>query len=920
MKICQSILIATLFACRAHASVTNIAWYRLGENDPGATSGVTATNTANLLGFNPLKPIGNPRYTNAVSPGAANGLGSTLAVHFSGTNQCFTNALVSIATDNFGVEAWVRPNTTNGGSYFIAQNGIIGLGAWDIRQGGGSYFGVLAPTNGASSLGDGTAIASPGVWAHVAMVRNNGTNRFYFNGTPNGPATTNAPGPPVGHFTIGGNFGSNVLGLLNNSFFNGTIDEVRVFTFVPGQFSTNDLLFHALRAVTLPATDIDPPNATLNGRAHPVGFPTSVWIEWGTTTNYGNVTPVCALSANGGTTNLSEMINSAFGGFTYHFRVVASNSLEVVYGADQNFTIPLFTLATNLTPVLAGSVAWGDFDNDGRLDILLTGDEEQGVFQHTELWRNTGSSFTNFALIPPGVADSSVAWGDCDNDGKLDILITGQASDPGFHKIARVLNLGSTFGGFDLPPGVFESSVAWGDYDNDGRLDILLTGATDSLGSISQIWRNTGNGFTTNNAGLPGVAFGSSAWGDYDNDGRLDILLTGGGISQLWRNTGNGFTNINAGLPAASGGSGSVAWGDYDNDGRLDILIAGQVWRNTANGFTNINAGLPGVSGPVAWGDYDNDGRLDILLSGPSGNKISQVWRNTGSGFTNINAGLPGVSASSSAWGDYDNDGRLDILLTGSSTNGNISRVWRNNTPLTNTPPTAPTGLSVSNALGGTMIFRWNASSDTQTPASGLSYNVRIGTTPGGGEIVSPMAASTGLRCLPQLGNAQMVTFRLIHNPPLGQPIYWSVQAVDTSFAGGPFALEQSFTLNTVFTPTNGIPVPGDLNGDGIMSQSELAAALTNLNGNGILTDANLNLVLSNYFATSPFLYMTNVAGLGGTNVTFALSNSFAGAFSVEFTTNLVDWYLLGPATPRYLFTDTNAPAEPQRYYRLRWP
>lgn len=65
---------------------------------------------------------------------------------------------------------------------------------------------------------------------------------------------------------------------------------------------------------------------------------------------------------------------------------------------------------------------------------------------------------------------------------------------------------------------------------------------------------------------------------------------------------------------------------------------------------------------------------------------------------------------------------------------------------------------------------------------------------------------------------------------------------------------------------------------------------------------------------------MTNVAGLGGTNVTFALTNSLAGAFSVEYTTNFVDWYFLGPATARYEFTDTNAPAVPQRYYRLRWP
>ena len=78
-------------------------------------------------------------------------------------------------------------------------------------------------------------------------------------------------------------------------------------------------------------------------------------------------------------------------------------------------------------------------------------------------------------------------------------------------------------------------------------------------------------------------------------------------------------------------------------------------------------------------------------------------------------------------------------------------------------------------------------------------------------------------------------------------------------------------------------------------------------NGDGFVTQAELDAVYANYVTNSPWLLMTNVVGLGGTNVTFALSNSTAGAFSVEYTTNLSNWFLLGPATPRYLFTDTNA-------------
>jgi hypothetical protein len=96
--------------------------------------------------------------------------------------------------------------------------------------------------------------------------------------------------------------------------------------------------------------------------------------------------------------------------------------------------------------------------------------------------------------------------------------------------------------------------------------------------------------------------------------------------------------------------------------------------------------------------------------------------------------------------------------------------------------------------------------------------------------------------------------------------------------------------------------VPGDLDGDGLVDQSEL------------------NTVFRSYVTDSPWLHMTNVAGLGGASVTFALSNSPAGTLSAEYSTDLVNWLPLGPATPRYLVTDTNAPAGPQRYYRLRYP
>jgi roadblock/LC7 domain-containing protein len=266
-----------------------------------------------------------------------------------------------------------------------------------------------------------------------------------------------------------------------------------------------------------------------------------------------------------------------------------------------------------LPGVNTGAVALGDFDNDGRLDILLTGYSFTGAV--AQVWRNLGNGkFTNFNVGLPGVLYSAVAVGDYDNDGKLDILLTGTPNGFGSAAITQLwLNRGNgTFldSGIDFP-GVSQGAVAWGDFDQDGKLDLLLTGYSKT-GAVCQVWRNVGNrSFTNMNVGLPGVYQSSVALGDYDNDGKLDILLAGvdihsNSICQVWRNTGNWvFTNINAGLPGIH--SGSVAWADFDNDGRLDLLLAGldntgnpmlQVYHNNTASSSAFTPRLNGLKPP----------------------------------------------------------------------------------------------------------------------------------------------------------------------------------------------------------------------------------------------------------------------------------------------------------------------------------
>ena len=304
---------------------------------------------------------------------------------------------------------------------------------------------------------------------------------------------------------------------------------------------------------------------------------------------------------------------------------------------------------------------------------------------------------------------------------------------------------------------------------------------------MTKIYHNDGNGeFHAISTSLPGVE-GSAAWGDYDNDGRLDILLSGTGLSsgfvKLYHNDGNGaFHEVSTGIGSVEGGS--VAWGDYDNDGRLDILLNGsvddacvsEIYLNDGNGaFHEVSPQpLAAQSAAVAWGDYNRDGKLDALFSGS----------------------LPDLQ---SAPGQY-------------STN-DTTLVYPNGSDAVNTVPDAPAGLTATAMSPTSVSLSWTAPHDAQTPAGGLTYNLRVGTTPGGDDIVAPPSDADGLQLVAQRGMIQGTTWTLTGLTP-DKTYYWSVQAVDTSFDGSPFAAEKSVMAGAAIssvvvaeasTPKNGI-------------------------------------------------------------------------------------------------------------------
>ncbi|GAF70923.1 unnamed protein product, partial [marine sediment metagenome] len=129
-------------------------------------------------------------------------------------------------------------------------------------------------------------------------------------------------------------------------------------------------------------------------------------------------------------------------------------------------------------------------------------------------------------------------------------------------------------------PGTAESEIAWGDYDNDGDLDLALTGRDDDSNCYSRVYRNDSGAFTDINAGMVTVLNSTIAWGDYDNDGDLDLAVAGrcyGGVSEweskIYRNNAGNFVDIGATITGLAGSS--FAWGDYDNDGDLDLAVSG---------------------------------------------------------------------------------------------------------------------------------------------------------------------------------------------------------------------------------------------------------------------------------------------------------------------------------------------------------
>ena len=322
----------------------------------------------------------------------------------------------------------------------------------------------------------------------------------------------------------------------------------------------------------------------------------------------------------------------------------------------------------------------------------------------------------------------------------------------------------------------------------------------------------------------------------------------------------------------------------------------------------------------VTWGDYDNDGRLDLLIgsgtSSGSGSHTAKIFRNNGDNtFTDVSGNLRVGTRLTvyTTWGDYDSDGRLDVILGQSD----ATYLYRNLSVIRNTAPAAPGGLSAT-VSGGVATLSWSASGDSQTPAAGLTYNLRVGTGPGKDDVFSGLAdTASGYRKVAALGNVQMNRSWTVTLPASGT-YTWSVQAVDTGLEGGAWGTEASFRFTL------------DTDGDTLPNEWEATYYGGSTNANPDAPASNgVNTVREAYIAdlnpTNPasFFRITAISNSPTTMVSFVAS---AGrAYTLLGRTNLTSgvWGSVPGAGPRPgtgaqdSLSDTNVPPKGP-FYKLQ--
>jgi hypothetical protein len=293
------------------------------------------------------------------------------------------------------------------------------------------------------------------------------------------------------------------------------------------------------------------------------------------------------------------------------------------------------------------SMCAGDLDGNGYNDLVYAGGGLTFMMANDD-----GTAYTEVSQ-PEYIFCQRSNLVDINNDGLLDAFSCHDVAP----NVYYINNGDGTWtwhqGGLgDTPDGGNYGSI-WIDYDNDGLSDMFIAKCrgAGSVASIDQLWHNNGNGTFTDVAPAMNLTdyqqSWSSAWGDFDNDGDMDVMIGAssfsGGGHKLMRNDGTTFTNVTvgSGYDLFTGTSIEFVAQDFNNDGYIDVLGGGALMLNNGD-MTFTQTLIPANNGPI--GDLNNDGFLDIQNGGT-------IWMNQGNDNNWINVLATGVNSNTSAIG-----------------------------------------------------------------------------------------------------------------------------------------------------------------------------------------------------------------------------------------------------------------------------